>query len=151
MPPNDIPFVPTSTAPVVKRGWNKGILYINFVSLIAYLLLVFGLDFAIVSSDPSLMEFWILMLGVFAIYMVFFLLETFLFRKKFAALPPGSDTGITVVIILRNLLFLLNFIPYIQLLGLIVMPVLGPILLILYVIFITKCYMKLKPQVPLQA
>lgn len=98
--------------------WAKGIPRTNKVFMIISLVLVFGLDLFIVISSPGLRSFWYMMLGVFAMFAVFFCLENFVFRKKFANTTSSLDEWILMIIVIRNLIFLLNFIPFIQLLGL---------------------------------
>jgi len=97
--------------------WTKGIPRTNKVFMIISLVLVFGLDLFIIISSPGLRSFWYMMLGVLAVFAVFFCLENFVFRKKFTDNTSNLDKGIFAVIVIRNLIFLLNFIPVIQLLG----------------------------------
>jgi len=89
--------------------------------MVISLLLVFGLDLMIIISSPSLMPFWIAMLIVLGVFLVFFFLENFLFRKKFTYTNSAVDGWILLIIILRNIIFVLNFIPFIQLLGLMIL------------------------------
>ena len=98
--------------------WAKGIPKTNKVFMIISLLLVFGLDLFIAISSPDLKGFWYMMLAVFAVFAVFFCLENFVFSKKFANTTFSIDKWISFVVVIRNLLFILNFIPFIQLLGL---------------------------------
>jgi hypothetical protein len=72
-------------------------------------------------------------LAVFAIFLV---LENFVFSKKFASTHSGIDVGLNILIVIRNVIFLLNFIPLIQLLGLVGIFYVGWLILILYIIFI---------------
>lgn len=107
-------LVPQKTLSV----WSKGILRTNRTFMVISLLLVFGLDlFILFSSGFSLMPFWIEMLIVFGIFTVFFCLENYVFSKKFSDTKSALDPWISGIIVLRNLIFLLNFIPVIQILG----------------------------------
>ncbi len=123
---------------LVNETWKKTIFYTNIVSIVVYLILILAIDLPIGLSSSELLPFWYIMLVVFAGYLVFFVLETFVFRKKFSTSVSGLDSGILTVILLRNILFLLNFIPFIQLIGLIGLPTLGVILLIIYIIMIMR-------------
>lgn len=98
--------------------WTKGIPRINKVFMILSILLVFGFDLFVIISYPDLISFWYIMLGVLAAFALFYALENFVLRKKFAGTTSALDKWIRLIIILRNLIFLLNFIPVIQLLGL---------------------------------
>ena len=118
--------VPPMTAPMAQASvplkalsiWNKGIPRTNWTFMIISLLLVFGLDlFILFASGFSLMPFWIAMLVVFGIFAVFFCLENYVFSKKFSDTKSALDPWISGIIVVRNLVFLLNFIPFIQILG----------------------------------
>jgi len=108
----------TGSSNGVNTIWTKGIPRTNIGFGIVSLLLVFGLDLMIIISSPGLKSFWYLMLGVLAVFAVFFYLENFVFSKKFANSTSNLDNWIVVVVVIRNLIFLLNFIPFIQLVGL---------------------------------
>ena len=127
-----------SLTPVLNPTWATRIPRTNIGFLIAYLALVFGLDFGIAKSSPDLFFFWYIMLAVLSLAMVFFALEMFVYKRRFITTASSLDTGIFVVIILRNIIFLLNFIPYIQLIGLVALPTAGIILFIMYVIFVIR-------------
>lgn len=116
--PSVVPNMSTPHSGNSTSLWAKGIPRTNKVFMIISLLLVFGLDLFIAISSPDLRSFWYMMLGVFAVFIVFFCLENFVFRKKFANTTSSLDKWISMIIVIRNLIFLLNFIPFIQLLGL---------------------------------
>ena len=97
--------------------WAKRIPRINKVFMIIFLVLVFGLDLLILISSPSLAPYWYIMLGVLAIFAIFFYLENFIFCKRFAGTQSSLDKWISAIVVIRNIIFLLNFIPLIQLLG----------------------------------
>lgn len=119
IPPSVVqPTVPTQLTGNKTSIWIKGIPRINKVFMIISLILVFGLDLFIIISSPDLRSFWYIMLGVLAVFAVFFCLENFIFHKKFANTTSSLDKWISMIIVIRNLIFLLNFIPFIQLLGL---------------------------------
>lgn len=132
------PYLNTPNVPDVENTiWTKGIPRTNIVFMIISLLLVFGLDLFIIISSPSLMSFWYMMLGVLAVFSIFFFLENYLFRKKFSDSKSALDGWIYAIIFARNIIFILNFIPLIQLLGLMLLPyVFAPVCLVLYTILI---------------
>jgi hypothetical protein len=101
-----------------NRLWIKIIPGTNRVFLILSLLLVFGLDLIILISSPSLFPFWAMMLANLVASLTFFYFENFLFYKKYAHTKSKLDLYILILIIIRNLVFILNYIPLIQLLGL---------------------------------
>ncbi len=173
-----MPSMPVSTAPspssenTKMSPWAKRISRLNNVFLVIYLILIFGLDFFVASSSwRDLATFWYLMLGVFAVWLVFYFLENFLFKKKFKDSNAGVDKAIFFLIVLRNLVALLNFIPFIQLLGLALLSgfffivsifgsgrgfgmfgagpfglvaMIGPALLILYIVLVIKRFSQTK-------
>ncbi|GEM_PF-1897752 len=116
----------------VNTIWTKGIPKTNNVFMVISLLLVFGLDLLIIISSPDLRSFWYMMLGVLAVFAVFFCLENFVFRKKFTDNTSNLDKGIFVVVVIRNLIFLLNFIPFIQILGFVAIMNAGWIIGLIY-------------------
>lgn len=146
----DIPIV-SSPKPLPENSqnsiWAKGIPRTNKVFMIISLLLVFGLDLTIILSDRSLIEFWYMMLGVLAVFAVFFYLENFIFRKKFANSISNLDKGIVTVVSIRNLIFLLNFIPFIQLLGLAAIMYVGWLVGLIYFGLIVARFSRIKKAV----
>lgn len=124
-----MPSVPTSNAaqPKVVSGdavnimWAKHIPRANKIFMVISLLLVFGLDLSILIESPDLAYFWYVMLGVLAVFMVFYCLENFVFSKRFSKTTSSWDKWISMIIAVRNLVFLLNFIPYIQVLGMVLL------------------------------
>jgi len=112
--------ITTNPVSTVNRIWTKVIPRTNIGFLIPCLLLVFGLNMMIALNDRSLREFWYIMLGVFAAFAVFFILENFVFKKLFANSQSDVDIWISTLVVLRNILVLLNVIPLIQLLGMLI-------------------------------
>lgn len=102
----------------VSTIWTKTIPKTNMVFMVISLILVFGVDLFILISSPSLASFWYMMLGVLAVFVLFFFLENFIFKVKFANTTSNLDSSIATLIGLRNLLFLANFIPLVQIIGL---------------------------------
>ena len=97
--------------------WNKGIPRMNWTFMVISLILVFGLDLLILFGNPSLWGFWAEMLIVFAIFAIFFCLENYVFSKKFSSTTSALDPWISGIIVVRNLIFVLNFVPFVQVLG----------------------------------
>jgi hypothetical protein len=180
--PNVVPPLPISVSSSVLPNiseppaenstglWTKkGIPRTNKISMIISLILVFGIDLSIVIASPDLIEFWYMMLGVLAIFTVFFYLENFIFRKKFTNTTSPLDKWISMIIVVRNLIFILNFIPFIQLLGLALLAgflavipglfgggglgggfggigFLVPVMIVIYIILIVNRYRETKNQ-----
>lgn len=110
--------IPTRAGlPAISRLWLKGIPTINIVFMVVSVALVFVLDLIIMISSPELAPFWIGMLIVFLVFLVFFYLENFVFKKRYSQSSSNLDTPIVVLIVIRNIVFVLNFIPYIQIAG----------------------------------
>ena len=129
---------------IVKSIWNKGIPRTNSTFMFISLLLVFGLDLLIAIASPDLLSFWYMMLGVFAGFGFFFFLENFVFRKKFANTTSSLDKWILTAIVLRNIIFLLNFIPLIQLVGIWALASIGWLVGLAYVVLIVVRFRKTK-------
>ncbi|OGG50817.1 hypothetical protein A2704_06485 [Candidatus Kaiserbacteria bacterium RIFCSPHIGHO2_01_FULL_54_36b] len=127
-----------ASVPGKSRVWTAVIPGINISFLAGYLGLLLGIDYPILQAQPELARFWYIMLAVFAIFAVFFLLETFIFRQKFATTRSGSDGGVVTIVVIRNIIFLLNFIPGIQLIGMAALPTVGSVLLIAYIGLIVR-------------
>lgn len=107
--------------PTQNSIWTNGIPTTNKAFMISSLLLVFCIDLFIIIAVPELAAFWYIMLGILAMFAVFYCLENFVFSKRFANTTSSLDKWISMVIVIRNLIFILNFIPLIQLLGLALM------------------------------
>ena len=119
--------------------WRKRIPAANKGFMVVSLFLVFGLDlFILFGSQLSLLPFWIEMVGVLGIFGIFFYLENFSFKKRFENSRSTLDTWISVAIVIRNIAFVLNFIPYIQLLGGVSLVVGGIPYLIIYSVLLNK-------------
>lgn len=128
--------VPAPTPAPTMAIWTKGIPRTNIRFMVVSLLLVCGLDLTIAVSSPDLMDFWYIMLGVLAVFLVFFYIENFVFSKKFADTKSGLDPWIFAMILVRNIIFVLNFIPLIQLIGLAADMYIGWIVTLIYVVLI---------------
>lgn len=129
--------VPAPSAPDTggNRHWVRRIPNVNRVTGVVMALLIFTLDLGIVRNDRSLMEFWYLMLGVLGIFAVFYILENFVFRSILAGSPATNlDTWMTSIVSIRDFVFVLNAIPFIQLIGLGILYVAGIPLIIIYIV-----------------
>lgn len=110
--------------------WTKVIPSTNKIFMVLSVLLVFGLDLMILISSPGLLNFWIEMLVVFGVFIIFFRLENYLFKSKFANTKSALDPWVVLLVIVRNFVIFLNFIPLIQILG----EIIGFFLIIPYLI-----------------
>jgi sterol desaturase/sphingolipid hydroxylase (fatty acid hydroxylase superfamily) len=81
------------------------------------LILFLGLDLEILINSPNLLPFWIGMLVVMIIFICFYYYENSKLKKKYKNSRSNADVWLLVLNLIRNLVFLLNFIPLIQLLG----------------------------------
>jgi hypothetical protein len=135
---NEEVFVPPMV--IQNSMWAKIIPKINNAFMIISLVLVFGIDLLIIILDSSLIEFWYKMLEVFAVFACFFFFENFVFNKKFVNSTSALDGRIRFIIVIRNLLFLLNFIPFVQILGLMVILPVGLIIGSIYILLINARY-----------
>ena len=121
--------------------WSVIIPRINKIFLILSLLFVFGIDLIIlISSSFSLLVFWIEMLLAFGLFLFFFYIENNIFSKKFAATKTPLDSLICVAIVIRNIVIFLNFIPFIQLLGMAIGRSAGIPYVVIYVLLIWLRY-----------
>ena len=89
-------------------------------------------------SQLSLLAFWIEMVVVLGIFGIFFYLENFSLKKRFENSRSTLDTWISVAIVIRNVIFVLNFIPVIQIGGGALLVLGGIPYLILYSILLNK-------------
>ncbi len=109
--------LPGATQPTVSRIWQKTIPLTNLIFLIISAIAVFGVDFIILINSFELLPFWIEMLVVFAVFMIFFYLENYRFKSKFSDSFSWADNGIYSLVLIRNIILFLNFIPFIQIAG----------------------------------
>lgn len=120
-----------------SKVWKKQIPILNKSFLIISSILVFGLDLLIVIGLPSLMFFWIMMLVVFVIFVLFYALESFL-KSKYSDTWSDVDNKFFAIILFRNIIFILCFIPYIQILGMLGLFVYAIPFMIMYIVFLVK-------------
>jgi hypothetical protein len=123
---------------VENTTWSKGIPRTNIGFLIISLLLVFGLDLTILVGSPELAPFYIEMLVVLVIFGVFFYRENRILNKRFAHSRSTLDAWITTLVVIRNIVFVLNFIPLIQIGGAAALVFGGIPYLIIYSILLSK-------------
>lgn len=126
-----------SSTGVENKIWSKGIPRTNVGFMVVSLLLVFGLDLVILLNSPGLAPYFIVMLVVLGIFGVFYYIENYVFKKKYSNSQSKLDAWISVLAVLRNLVFVLNFIPFIQILGGVALVFGGIPYLILYGILLS--------------
>jgi len=112
----------TTESSFVNKIWKYYIPAINKIFLVLYLILILIVDLYIIIKNPNLTFFWAIMLFVFSIYYLgCFLVENRGLKKKLEYAHVGNlDYIILILIIFRNIIFLLNFIPGIQLIGILI-------------------------------
>ena len=102
--------------------WDGPIAKSNWSVMQVSLGLVFGLDLVILLlSGFSLLPFWIVMLVVLGVFALCVYYENVVLRKSFGASSSPYDAWIYRLVTLRNIFFLINFIPLVQVFGLIVL------------------------------
>ncbi len=97
--------------------WTRIIPGTNMGFLVITMLLVFGLDLVILVTSPELWMYWAEMVGVFAVFMLFFWFENSNRKKAYGSSRSALDGWILFLIVVRNICVVLNSIPFIQLLG----------------------------------
>ncbi|MEK9176809.1 MAG: hypothetical protein AAB923_00780, partial [Patescibacteria group bacterium] len=75
------------------------------------------LDAVIVAFNTSLAPFLIPMAVVMLVFYGFYRFENTVLKKRFSASTSSLDKYILILVVIRNLVFLMNVIPVIQLLG----------------------------------
>ncbi|MEP7204767.1 MAG: hypothetical protein ABI716_01065 [Candidatus Saccharibacteria bacterium] len=122
-----------------NKIWSKSIPKTNKIFLIAAAALLLIVDLPLLISDRTgmLIMFFILMLIAFAVLLVFSRLELYVFKKKFSGSKSKYDHVLFGLIIARDLLLFLNFIPYVQLLGIFAFVMLGLPILISYTVLVS--------------
>lgn len=114
------PNKPTTTAlsqNATNNKWLKVIPWINYVAMIISVLLLFVVDLYILIQSPELAVFFYIMLGVFAIFLTFFFYEHKILKNKLASSTSALDNWLIALVVIRDIVFILNFIPFVQILG----------------------------------
>lgn len=94
--------------------------------------------FADLLGDEWIGTFVLMMLGVLALFSFFVWLENKYLSEKYAGTTSKSDKSIEGIIRLRNFVFILNVIPFIQILGLGALIYGGWLILIIYVVLLLR-------------
>jgi len=115
--PQEAQTGPTPGQATYNPIWAKGIPGTNMVFMIISLVLVFGLDLLILFGQWALLHFWIEMLIVQGIFVIFFYTENYSYSKRFASSRSALDSWIVALVVIRNIFFVLNAIPFIQIAG----------------------------------
>ena len=106
----------SSNAPKTENKiWSRYIPVINIGVMIVSAIFVFGIDLSILIQSPGLILFWIEMLVVFSIYFGFLIYENR--GNKFRNSKSPLDIAFLLLVIVRDFIFFLNFIPVIQIGG----------------------------------
>lgn len=116
--------------------WAIAITRTNFLTVILSVLLFLGIDVFILITDPSLAGFWFMMWIPFILLIGFFYLENIKLRKRFLYTKSRIDILFLLLNIARNIVLFLNFIPLIQLLGIMLLMVGIVPYLIIYAILV---------------
>ena len=116
-PPAIIGFDSTRNKTEAMSSWANAIPKLNRITMIACLALFIFVDTIILVDNPELIMFWVIMAGVMVLCTVFYYLENYVFAPRFAKTRARLDTFIFGLIAFRNLVFFLNVIPVIQVIG----------------------------------
>ncbi len=100
-----------------NKIWSKRIPGSNKIAMVVSLILFLVVDLYILITLPELLVFWLAMLAVMVIFCAFYYYENNKLAPKFLYSQSKLDYWILTLAGLRNLVFILNFIPFIQLLG----------------------------------
>ena len=137
IPQANVLIADTVAAPATESViWSKFIPRANMVFLVISAIFVFGIDLMILISSPNLIGFWIEMLIVFGVFILFMYIENFKLSKRFASTKSRLDFYIGALVVIRNLAIFLNFIPYIQILGMLILVFAGVPYLIGYLLLL---------------
>jgi hypothetical protein len=124
--------------------WAKVIPLINIIFMAISLVFVFVFDLMILIEEPSLVGFWIWMLIVFAFFSILFYFENYVYKYRFMNSQSNLDKFLVAVIVIRDIIVFLNFIPFIQILGMISLLYIGPFLLIAYIFLIRARFKQIR-------
>lgn len=114
------PTIPLNDQPVINKIWSKTIKTVNFITLLICLGFLLLIDLPILLNTPALIVFFVVMLVALGLFVGCMLFELWT-SKRLQNTPQSSlDQTILVLAILRNIIIVLNVIPFIQLIGLFV-------------------------------
>ena len=125
-----------------NQYWSKGIPITNKLFMLVSLLVMFVIhpfiivtDALEIGSDIALL-FYGIMFAPLIIFAVFYLYENKKLSARFSHTQSKTDTWLLVLIIIRNIVFILNFIPFIQIAGAMALVFGGIPYLIIYILLI---------------
>lgn len=116
--------------------WRLTIPILNWITLALSLCLIIGVDVPIVIGSPQYEPLLYIMFAIFAAFLIFYALEMHVFSKRLRSAAMTGDWFFALFILLRNFFFLVNFVPLIHLAALAVMPVAGPVIVLLYAVML---------------
>lgn len=117
--PAPLPAVQATVSPTAgtNKTWSKAILLNNYITLAICAGFLIFVDVPILLNSPELADFFYLMLASTFVVIVFTVVDLLLSKHLRHRPATGTDTTILVMSILRNIIAILNVIPYIQLLA----------------------------------
>ncbi len=127
-------------APQTNPYWDARIPKANKSSMLTSLFLFFGLDLYILIIAPDLFPYWLAMLAVMLIFGAFYYYENHVLAHAFRYSESRWDSWLHTLVTQRNATFVLSLIPLIQILGMLVMLVLGIPYLIAYTLMVRARY-----------
>ena len=109
----------------VNKFWIKVIPRTNTLYLLVCGVLFILVDSMILAANPELFQFWAFMAGVLVIFLCFYYFENTYSSKKLSSTQSPLDSWIFALIMLRNIVFVLNLIRLIQLIGMMALAFFG--------------------------
>lgn len=115
---NPVQALPTPTDQVpINNFWSKYINLLNYITLAICLGFLFIIDIPILNQRPELASFFYYMVVSTIIFIGCLLFERRASKRLRHVQQTQIDATIFVLAILRNIIFILNVIPFIQLIG----------------------------------
>lgn len=124
------------------RKYNKSSLIVALAIFFVSVVLATGgrfvTGFADLLGDSMIGDFVWMMLGVITLFSFFVWLENKYLSEKYTGTTSKSDKSIQGIIRLRNFIFILNVIPFIQILGLMALIYGGWLIFIIYIVLLLR-------------
>ena len=100
-----------------NRHWSTYIPRANQICMGIALLIFVTIDITALIIDPSMFIMWLMMFGVMLAFFSFYYYENLQLRQALQNSPSKLDVWWLIIIIGRNLIFIINVIPSTQIIG----------------------------------
>ncbi len=121
-----------------KTGPSNYVNRMNRITLAVCAGFLILVDLPIVISSPMLTPFFLAMLGVTGALLILSIFEAIYYKT----VKPTGDGFLITLIVIRDIIVILNVIPFIQLLGLFILGTVGFFLLVAQLIIMLVLYYK---------